>query len=59
MTPINPELLFARDVCLPGKEQAALNELCRQIVELARRPTLSAVDNVVRWPLERRRLRPA
>jgi hypothetical protein len=37
---------------LPGREQATLNELCRQIVEALRPPSPSP-DNVLRWPLER------
>jgi hypothetical protein len=38
MITIEPALFDARDRALPGREAAALNELCRQIVELMRRP---------------------
>jgi hypothetical protein len=38
---INPALFDARDRALPGREMAALNELCRAIVELLRRPAAS------------------
>jgi hypothetical protein len=55
MVPIDLALFDARDRALPGREQATLNELCRSIVEALRQPPLSTVDNVLRWPLERRR----
>jgi hypothetical protein len=35
MIPIDLALFDARDRALPGREAAALNELCRAIVELA------------------------
>jgi hypothetical protein len=38
MLPIDLALSDARDRALPGREQATLNELCRQIVELVRQP---------------------
>jgi hypothetical protein len=51
--PIDLALFDARDRALPGREMAALNELCRQIVELVRRPPLAErllvnpTDNVI------------
>jgi hypothetical protein len=54
MLPIDLALFDARDRALPGREMAELNQLCRQIVELMRRPNPSRA-NVVPWPpLERR-----
>jgi hypothetical protein len=41
MLPIDLALFDARDRALPGREQATLNELCRAIVELVRRPDRS------------------
>jgi hypothetical protein len=42
MLPIERALFHARDRALPAREQATLNELCRQIVELLRRPSPTA-----------------
>jgi hypothetical protein len=54
MPPIDHALLFARDACLPGREAATLNELCRAIVAALRRPSPKALverlvptDNVI------------
>jgi hypothetical protein len=43
MVPIDPALFEARDRALPGREQAELNELCWAVVELMRRPSLTAL----------------
>jgi hypothetical protein len=46
MLPIDLALFDARDRALPGREAAELNALCRQIVELLRRPpVLRAIQN--------------
>jgi hypothetical protein len=54
MLPIDLALFDARDRAPPGREQATLNELCRQIVELLRQPPPSS-DNVPPWPTRRRK----
>jgi hypothetical protein len=41
VVPIDLALFDARDRALPGREAAELNQLCRQIVELLRRPSPS------------------
>jgi hypothetical protein len=56
MLPIDLALFDARDRALPGREAVELNELCRAIIDLVRRPPSPSPDNVLRWPLERRRV---